>query len=56
MFKTSNYPQTGSAPALKPYSAPTVRIAPVSLEAALLKTSSKSEEIIPGMGDDWGDF
>ena len=56
MFKPSNYSQTGTAPALRPYSVPTVRMIPVSLERALLQTSASSGEIDPGIGDDWGDF
>lgn len=56
MFKPSNFSQTGTAPALRPYIVPTTRLVPLSLEGALLQTSATTGEIDPGIGDDWGDF
>lgn len=57
MYKPSTtFSQSGTSSALKQYIVPSVRIVSLSLENALLLTSTHGLEIEPGTDDDWGDF
>ena len=56
MIKSSVFSQSGTLPAVRPYTVPAVRIIPLSPEKALLLVSTYGDQIEPGIGDDWGDL
>ena len=56
MYQLSHSQNLEKDPTCETYLSPSVRVIPVSLEAALLTTSLNSGEITPGTEDDWGEF